>query len=191
MYDHFKNVLLTFSLFLFCACAQKKTIFSYPPLPGYDLTNPVMIHLQTNLDEISGIAYYAKDESIFAVDDEEGVLYKIYIRKQVKVKKWKFSIDGDYEDIVLHDSTFYVLRSDGNIKIFTFLSKDSLKSEEAAVAVPGKNDFETLYYDSNLQRIILICKECESDSSNTTSAYTVDPDNYAIFRYTFFYYKCR
>src|SRR5438270_5871528 len=80
------KVLFVLFLFSFAGCSQSKETVSYPSLPGYDLTNPVMIHLKTNLDEISGIAYYPKDSSIFAVDDEEGVLYKIYIRKQVQVK---------------------------------------------------------------------------------------------------------
>lgn len=172
--------LFTFSLFLLYACSQKETSLSDPLLPGYDLTNPVMIHLQTNLDEISGITYYPKDKSVFAIDDEEGILYKIYIRNQVQVKKWKFAADGDYEDIVLHDSTFYALRSDGNVKIFTFLSEDSLKSEEATVAVSGKNDFETLYYDSHLKKIVLICKKCKANNKHTTSAYALDPVNHAF-----------
>lgn len=172
-----RMMLFAFFLLLFSACTEKKESLSYPSLPGYDLTNPVMIHLKTDLNEISGIVYYPKDTSIFAVNDEEGILYKIYIRKQVKVKKWKFSDEGDYEDIVLHDSTFYALRSNGSIKIFTFFSKDSLKSEEITIPVKGNNNFETLYYDRHLQSIISICKDCESDDRKTTSAYTFDPVN--------------
>jgi uncharacterized protein YjiK len=169
-----KLFLISFA-FLFLSCGQKKAPNSFPSLPGYDLTNPVIIQLKTNLDEISGITYYPKDTSIFAVDDEEGVLYKIYIRKQVKVKQWKFAADGDYEDIVIHDSTFYALRSDGNVKIFNFLSKDSITLHESSVPTGGKNNFETLYYDPLLEKIITICKDCETDGRKTTSAYALDP----------------
>lgn len=166
-----------FFLLLFSACTEKKETVSYSSLPGYDLTNPVMIHLKSELDEISGIVYYPKDTSIFAVNDEDGILYKIYIRKQVQVKKWKFSDEGDYEDIVLHDSTFYALRSNGSIKSFTFFSKDSLKSEEIVIPVKGNNNFETLYYDPRWRGIISVCKDCESDDRKITSAYTFDPVN--------------
>ncbi len=167
-------------LLLFFACAQEKETISYPSLPDYDLTNPVMIHLKANLDEISGITYYPKDNSIFAVDDEEGVLYKIYIRNQVQVKNWQFSVEADYEDIVLHDSTFYALQSNGNIKSFTFFSKDSIKLEESTFPIQGNNEFETLYYDPHLHSLILLCKNCESDDRKTTSAYTFDPDNHTF-----------
>jgi len=171
------KILLVFFLLFFSACSQKKHIISYPSLPDYNLTDPIMIQLKTNLDEISGIAYYPKDTSLFAVDDEEGVLYKIYIRKQVKVKQWKFSGDGDYEDIVLHDSTFYVLKSNGDVKAFTFISKDSLQLQDYAFPLAGNNNFETLYYDSHLHKLIILCKDCELDGKKTNSAYTFDPDN--------------
>lgn len=171
------KILLVFFLFFLSACAQKKHIISYPSLPGYNLTDPVMIQLKTNLDEISGIAYYPIDTSIFAIDDEEGVLYKIYIRKQVKVKQWKFSGDGDYEDIVLHDSTFYVLKSNGDVKAFTFIMKDSLQLQDYAFPLAGNNNFETFYYDSHPHKLIILCKDYELDGKKTNSAYTFDPDN--------------
>jgi hypothetical protein len=127
---------------LLFACSQNKKGISYPKLPGYDLTNPFIIHLKTELDEISGIAYYPKDSSIFAINDELGVLYKIFVRKQIKVIKWKFASQGDYEDLVLHDSTFYALQSNGNIKSFTFLSKDSVEIEACQVPLSGNNDLK-------------------------------------------------
>ncbi|WP_018613267.1 SdiA-regulated domain-containing protein [Segetibacter koreensis] len=181
-----RKLLLSFSLFLFAACIKKKETDTYPSLPGYDLTNPVMIHLKTNLDEISGINYYPKDTSIFAVDDEEGVLYKIYIRKQVQVKKWKFSGEADYEDILLYDSTFYALQSNGHVKAFTFLSKDSLQSSGFSISLQGDNEFETLYYDPSPKKIIVLCKNCASDSSKSTSAYAFDPGNHTFSDTPFF-----
>ena len=185
MHDNPK-MLFGFLLFLFCACAQKQQTATYPSLPGYDLTNPVIIYLKTDLDEISGIAYYPKDNSIFAVDDEEGVLYKIFIRKQVQVKQWKFSGEADYEDIALRDSTFYALQSNGHVKIFTFISKDSLKSEDCSVATNGDNDFETLYYDPHLHKMIVMCKNCASDDSKSTSAYAFEPVNHIFADTPFF-----
>src|SRR5690606_27518361 len=77
--------------------------------PGYDLNNPVVIKLPTELDEISGLAYYAKDTCVFANVDEAGLLYKIFLNHPKKIMKWKFAPASDYEDIVLLDSAFYVL----------------------------------------------------------------------------------
>jgi uncharacterized protein YjiK len=182
----FRIMLLALFLPVFLACNQKKKNLSYPSLPGYDLTNPIMIHLKTSLDEISGIAYYGKDNSIFAIDDEEGILYKVFIRKDVQIKKWKFSDEADYEDLVLHDSTFYALQSNGKIKSFTFFTKDSLRIEDYNLAINGTNDFETLYYDSHLHKIILLCKECETDTKASTSAYAFDPVTHVFDNNPFF-----
>ena len=170
-----RTVFFGVFLVLFCACSQNKKGISYPTPAGYDLTNPVIIHLKTELDEISGIVYYPKDTSIFAINDELGLLYKIYVREQIKVQKWKFSSSGDYEDLVLYDSTFYALQSNGNIKSFTFLAKDSVKVESSQLPVTGKNDFETLYYDNFHQQIFLMCKDCALDNKQTISTFSYNP----------------
>ncbi len=180
------KIILGFFLFLCCACTQKKEKISYPSLPGYDLANPVVIQLKTNLDEISGVTYYPKDTSIFAVDDEEGLLYKIFIRPKIQVKNWKFSSQGDYEDIVLADSTFYALQSNGNLKSFRFSSKDSFRLEDCTVPLLGNNEFETAYYDPALKKIILICKDCEQDERKTISAYAFDPKDHTFSDQPFF-----
>ena len=43
----------------------------------YDFSSPKVIKLPQVFDEISGIVYYPKDTSIFAIIDEEGLLLKI------------------------------------------------------------------------------------------------------------------
>lgn len=173
-------------LLLFCACTQKKESYSYPSIPGYDLANPVMIHLKTDLDEISGIVYYPRDTSIFAINDELGILYKIYIRKQIKVKKWRFSTEGDYEDLVLYDSTFYALQSNGNIKRFRYVTKDSVALESCQLPIMGHNNFESLYFDQYYQKIILICKDCATDNKKTVSAYSFNPADQTFVDEPFF-----
>src|SRR6266540_3534994 len=87
---------------------------------GYNLTKPVLIKLPVELDEISGVAFYPKDTSIFAIGDEFGWLYKIPLTPRKPIRKWKFSNEGDYEDMALVDKVFYVLQSSGNIVAFTF-----------------------------------------------------------------------
>lgn len=166
--------LFAFILVLLPACTEKDNPPG-PSLPDYDLTNPVIIKLNTDLDEISGILYYPKDTSIFAINDELGILYKIYIRKQIKIKRWKFSIEGDYEDIALYDSTFYALQSNGNLKGFKFTDPHSFTIEDCTVPIQGENNFETLYYDSEQQKLILICKNCEADNKNEVSSYAFNP----------------
>jgi len=171
-----KEIVIAFVLIFFCACDNKKAP-SYPAIPGYDISNPVVIHLEVGLDELSGIYYYPKDTSVFAINDELGVLYKIYLRKNIKIKKWKFSKDADYEDISFRDSTFYVLASNGSIRNFQFVLGDSVRVKNCGKAVGGTNDFETLYYDSFYGKFVLVCKDCETDEKETVSAYSFNPDD--------------
>ena len=87
----------------------------FPNTDMYDLHNPVVVNLPPDLDEISGIAYYAKDTSVFAIVDEAGILYKIPIMRPDQILQWPFDDNGDFEDIVLKDSSFYVLISNGDV----------------------------------------------------------------------------
>ena len=41
----------------------------------------------------------------------------------------------------------------------------------------GKNEFETLYYDSTIHQLILICKNCEQDTRNEVSSFAFDPSS--------------
>src|ERR1044072_8689656 len=70
-----KNFSIPFAVLLlsaFVACTQKRV---YPAPDGYDLNNPLIIKLNSGLNEISGIAYYPKDTSVFAIIDEDGLLF--------------------------------------------------------------------------------------------------------------------
>jgi hypothetical protein len=159
-------------LAFFSACSSKS---NYPSPPGYDLTKPIVYPLPTSLDEISGVVYYPKDSSVFAIQDEKGWLFKIHLTSPLKIEKWKFSNSGDYEDVALVDSTFFVLRSKGVIEKFKFLSADSMELQSFKVPEEAKNEFETLYYDSSLNRLFLICKDCEDDKKKQVSSWTFDP----------------
>lgn len=167
-----RKALLTFSISLFFICCGDSGDKKYHGLPEYDLNKPHQIKLKDELDEISGIVYYPKDTSVFAINDEAGFLYKIYLRDKVQILRWQFSEGADYEDLCLVDSTFYALHSNGNLSVFKILSADSVLTDEVKAPFPGKNDFETLYYDKDRDRLILVCKECKSDGKKAVSAYT-------------------
>jgi len=50
----------------------------------------VIVKLPDDLAEISGIIYYPKDTSVFAIKDEDGILYKIYFKWKDVITKWRF-----------------------------------------------------------------------------------------------------
>ena len=129
-----------------------------PPSKEYDLDNPTVINLPPQLNEISGLAYYPKDTSLFSIVDEDGILYKIYLNRNYQVESWRFDKKHDFEDVVLHDSIFYVLISNGDIEQLKFDGKNISSTKTVFPGADKKaNEFETLYYDDT-KGMVLICK---------------------------------
>ncbi len=181
LYRPYVKRLAIFSLLaiLLFSCARSQQEYKSPP--GYDLSKPYIIHLPSELKEISGIAYYGKDNSLFAESDEKGCLYKIFLNKPTDIRKWKFSHKRDYEDIVLHDTTFYMLTHNGDIIALTFVN-DSLVAREHSFPKQGKNEFESLYFDDTQKKLVLVCKECEFDQKGTVGAFTLDLEQFEYNR---------
>lgn len=165
-----KNIL--FFLVILFSCSSKKAVVISPP--GYDLSKPAVIELPLELDEISGLSYYASDRTIFAISDEKGYLFKINPFPSLQIKTWKFSKKADFEDIVLLDSTFYILQSNGDLHLVKFLN-DTVSTNEIKFPFKGKYEFETLFYDSVLNRLQIICKNCENEKKGNMNIYSFDP----------------
>jgi hypothetical protein len=174
-YGFLTLILLGFLFLINTGCSNDgRTKYKSPD--GYDFSKPWLLKLPVELDEISGIVYYPKDTSVFAINDEFGWLYKIHLLGHHEMRKWKFSDGGDYEDLVMIDTIFYALRSNGNIQTFTF--GDSNKVYRADSQFPTKgNEFEILYYDSVTRKLSLICKDCDVDKKKSLTRYFFDPVN--------------
>jgi uncharacterized protein YjiK len=171
--NSFKCFCILFAIGVLTGCGASDSKTLYPSPANYDLNHPYKLQLSAQLDEISGIAYYPKDTSLFAIVDEEGWLYKIYAKKQGSLRKWKFGKQGDYEDVMLIDSSFYVLKSNGDITKVRFDASDSVYTEtyifpESA----GKNEFESMYYDKQSGNIEMLCKDCASDKKAMLSIWS-------------------
>ncbi len=137
---------------------------------GYDLEHPKVMELPTVLNEISGLFYYAKDTSLFAIEDEQGFLYKIFPNHPEKILRWKFAGHGDFEDLEMVGGIFYVLRSDGTI--FAADISDPLNIQTTVYPAPEKgNEFESIYFDSSRNMLMLICKDCEADRKKHLSTF--------------------
>jgi len=166
------HFLFVFTFFFFTGCGSRSE--SFPSTPEYDLNRPSTIKLPDYLNEFSGVAYYPKDKSVFAISDEKAWLYKISLSGNMEIQKWKFADKADYEDIVLVDSAFYILQSKGNIIRLHFVSPDSITVQEYKLETEGKNEFEILYLDKDQNRLILLCKDCAGDDKNSLTAWAFD-----------------
>ncbi|HZI54120.1 MAG TPA: SdiA-regulated domain-containing protein, partial [Chitinophagaceae bacterium] len=105
---------------------------------------------------------------------EKGWLYKI--KKGQPMKRWKFSGGADFEDVVLLDSVFYVLQSNGNILRLSFAAQNTVAVQQYRFPQgETPNEFEILYYDARKEKFILMCKDCESDTKKTLTTFSFDP----------------
>ena len=59
---------------LFFSCKRDSQKIESPD--GYNFSSGYRYTLPSVLNEISGLAYYAKDSSVFAINDEKGFLFK-------------------------------------------------------------------------------------------------------------------
>ncbi len=174
LHNHsFLSIFLIAIILQLLSCNGVNTRNDFPNSAMYDLANPKVLTLPVELDEISGIAYYPKDTSVFAIIDEDGILFKIPLKNPAAFRQWKFDKKRDFEDLVLVDSTFYVLVSNGDIVTIKF-NGDKLENFKTNYSEEKKNvtEFETLYKlpDSNL--LVMVCKSCEQDSKKSLSAFT-------------------
>src|SRR6476646_5527142 len=170
----FLHVIVFSSVIVLAESCSSRNSKSYPNPPGYNFSKPYVYKLPTSLDEISGLVFYPKDSGIFAIQDEKGWLFKIHLKNPLQIERWKFSNGADYEDLSLVDSTFYVLKSKGFVEKFKFATPDSVSLQSLPIS-GGKNEFETLYYDSAKHQLIVICKNCEQDTRKEVSSWAIDP----------------
>lgn len=173
----FKNTIVyVFALaFASIQCNTKAEKLDLQSPDGYNMKAASQFKLPLELDEISGVAYFPSDSSVFAINDEKGWLYKI--KRGMQIKTWKFSKGADFEDVVLLDNVFYVLQSNGNIIRLSFDMQNNVTVQQYYFDQSGesKNEFEILYYDSTKNRLILICKDCESDKKKSLTTFSFDP----------------
>jgi hypothetical protein len=166
--------LLLVSCLLAAGCRDEATTYKYIQLSGYAQSNPSIVYLPSTISQLSGIVYYAKDESIFCIDDNEGMLYKFPLYKRKILQNWPFSSKTDFEELVLHDSTFYALKSNGDVTAFSF-RKDTAIIDTFTTGTNIKvREFEAMLFDTVRNQLLLVCKDCEDDPKNTTSVWGLD-----------------
>jgi uncharacterized protein YjiK len=160
---------------LFCGCdISKKKKFA--DSADYAISSPKVISLPEILDEISGIAYYAKDTSVFAIIDEDGILFKIPLKNPKGYRQWKFDKKRDFEELVLVDSTFYALVSNGDIETIKF-GQDKIETTKSNFSEDSKavNEFESMYWQDDSTGLVILCKSCDADPKKSFSSFKFNP----------------
>lgn len=162
--------ILVYISTLYCSCTN--TSAGFPK--GYSMHNPLKKELGKVLNEISGLTYNSDSQTLLAISDSKQNIYEINVKTQ-KLSDYanKFYDKADFEDLVKLGKTIYVLISDGTIVAVPAQAKSNSQHQVYKLGLQGTNDFETLYYDSSVNGLILLCKSCEGEKGERT-AYRFD-----------------
>ena len=178
-------LLLVYTITLLSACKQQ----SYASPDGYDLNHPQKENLGKVLNEISGITFNNNENTLLAISDSKQKVFEINLTKQ-KLEDYTNNIvpsKSDIEDIVMVDSSLYLLSSKGIIYEVPAKKKDSSPAKAYPFRLTAQNDFETLYYDAEANGLIMVCKHCPSDKGkNIRSAYRFNPASKQFDKAEFF-----
>jgi len=155
----------------------------YTSPAGYDLSSPVTIKMPAILDEISGISFSDKSDTVYAVQDENGTVFH-FKPGDKDLGATKFAKKGDYEDISVFNDQLVVLRSDGSLYLFPVnetSQAEAVHVKEWKKMVPG-GEYEALYADPATREIVVLCKQCAADkkTSNVTG-YVLQWANDSLF----------
>jgi uncharacterized protein YjiK len=145
--------------------------------PGYNIHKPRSTELGKVLNEISGIFYLSGDSSLVAISDNQEKIIGISLKENKLRDITKKVVDkgSDLEDVVMVDSTIYILLSKGLLKAVRPGAVDSSQVINYNLPLAGKNDFETLYYDEPRNALIVMCKSCAHDKGqHLKSAFKFD-----------------
>jgi uncharacterized protein YjiK len=179
-------LLLLLSTSAFQACSQKTKSGSpstaqeglhHTNFP-YRLNAGKAIPLPDDLLEISGITFLPnKDEQVYAVQDEKGLLYT-YSLSGGRLISSPFEKDGDYEDLAVTATHFIVLKSNGTLYTFPTAEATNISSVKTFKSLVPKGEYEGLATDAAQGTIFVLCKSCSVDKkSGQTSGYTLKIDD--------------
>lgn len=127
----------------------------------YNLSQPErVIKLSGSLEEISGITAL-DDNTLLAVQDERGVLYRLDLAGEKITERHRFRPSGDYEDVAWGGGdTVFVLESSGNLhQVFLGAGGDTAACSSWFSGLEAGYDTEGLAYDAERRRLLLAAKK--------------------------------
>lgn len=153
-----KSIFYLFLGTLFACQGQKDEVKSPN---GYHLNQPVKMRMREALLEISGIAFTDRDE-LFAVQDEDGQIFRVAMDDGRVLYSSKFGKKGDYEDVAVTGKQVIVLRSDGVLQTFesSLVGKIIPKVIQQKELLP-KGEYEGMFAKND--SVFVLCKECAKD----------------------------
>ncbi len=124
----------------------------------YDYSKPSSeLVLPQILKEASGLSM-GEEGVLYAVEDENGVLYSLDASTGKILNRKLFASDGDYEGVELISGIAHVLRSSGHLYFTDPHAKSRNTRKRLRLDLPGTCDAEAIGYDNANERILVGCK---------------------------------
>ncbi len=161
------RILLGLCCILFFACNPSKkiqttTINTEVDVPykfPYTINQPnKSFRLPKILEEISGLGFCLDDKSLCAIQDENGLLFRIDTKSGEVIAEKKFYKDGDYEGVEMVGDKTYIVKSTGTIYEVTNLDKEVPTIKKYKSFLNKKHNVEGLAYDPATNHLVLACK---------------------------------
>lgn len=151
-----KNIFLLSSFLLLSSYLLGQT----STLDCYSLDKPKLVAtLPTELEEISGMSRSSQANELLAVQDEDGIVYRLALEDGQILARIPFHKPGDYEGITIVDEDIWVLKSSGTL--FCIQDETRLTKFKSDV-ISKEDDAEGLTYDAANQRLLIACKEAKA-----------------------------
>jgi uncharacterized protein YjiK len=139
-------------------------------------SKPNKFNMPASLLEISGITFGPDNsDTIYAINDEEGKLYRIRwddgAKRQLHAK---FAKKGDYEDLAIWNGNVYVLKSNGELFWFPFdeAVEPEIEDTKEIKGLLPKGEYESMAVDPVSNELLVMCKNCKTDNGeDQTSVY--------------------
>lgn len=126
---------------------------------AYQLDQPnETFKLESILQEISGLGISSSGDFLYAVQDENGVIFRLDRKTGAIIERTKFHKDGDYEGIESVGDKIYVVKSTGTIYEVSNLGMPDQAMKKYNFFLSKENDVEGLAYDKKNNRLLLACK---------------------------------
>ena len=150
-----KFSILPLLLFVFlCTCGPAPLDAQFP----YNLDAPELLaEMPDILEEISGLDL--RGDELIAIQDEDGLIFRIDRHTGDMLQKIEFWEEGDYEGVEFVGDDIWVVKSNGNLYQVSRAGTDAQEVTEHKTWLKGENNVEGLYYDAANRRLLLACKD--------------------------------
>ena len=133
--------------------------YTHPETIPYQLEHPdISFSMPDILFEISGLTVSKDGKHLMAIQDENGIVFKINMESGALVDQFNFWKDGDYEGVEVVGDEIYVVKSTGTIYGIRNPASPDQNVTKYKFFLTKENDVEGLGYDKKNNRLLLACK---------------------------------